>query len=160
MGNKKKKKKKKTGKKEILILIVLSALLSSAGLYSYFSEDLEETANVSGTFIKYEEKKRRVNKTRRTYYAVYLDDNKYTIPRIYSSALNKQKFLSEVSKGDRITLAINDSKAIYQITKADTNYIDSNKLKEEVESNDFIGLIMGCFFLAGMGYLVYIYTKL
>ncbi|MCD2258544.1 hypothetical protein [Psychroserpens luteolus] len=160
MGKKKKKKNKKTGQKETLILIALSALISLAGLYAYFSENLEETAKVSGVFVKYEEKKRKTNKTRKTYYAVYLDDQKYTIPRIYISALNKEKFLAEVTRGDHITLAINDSKSIYQITKADTNYIDPNKLKEEVESNDFVGLIVGCFFLVCMGYLVYVYTKL
>ncbi|WP_204344776.1 hypothetical protein [Psychroserpens algicola] len=160
MGKKKDKRTKKTSKKEILLLIVLSILLASAGLYTYFSEDTIETTNVSGVFEKYEEKKRRSNKSTKRYYYIYLDDIRYNIPRIYINALDKKPFLSEVTKGDQITLTIDDSKSIYQITKANTNYIDPYTLKEEVESNDFAGLILGCLFLAGAVYLTFVYAKL
>ncbi|WP_298901467.1 hypothetical protein [uncultured Psychroserpens sp.] len=156
----KKKKKKKPSKKEILILIVVCVLMVSGIFYGYFSEDNSEKSSVSGIFNAYQEKKRRSNKSTKTHYFVFLDGTKYNIPRIYISALNKKSFLNEVKPGDSLTLELDGGKSIYQITKAQTNYIDPIKLKEDIESNNFVGLILGCFFLGCIFYLIYVYTRL
>ena len=158
--NGKEKEKKKPGKKEILLLIVVCFLMVAGMFYGYFSEDSPEKSSVSGVFNAYQEQKRRVNKSTKTYYFVLLDGIKYNIPRIYIKALNKTSFLTEVKPGDSLSLELDGPKSIYQITKGEVDYIDPVILKEEKESNNFVGLILGCFFTGCLIYLIYFYTKL
>jgi len=156
---KKKKKKKKPSKKEIRILLVMSVLFSAAMFYSYFSEDTQETSAVRGVFDAYEETKRGVNKSRKTYRFVILNGIKYNIPMLYIKAFNKEDFLAEVKKGDSLTLTIKGNSSVYQITKGDTHYIDPHQLKEEVESNSFVGLILGSVFSVISVLLLYAYVN-
>lgn len=152
--------KKKTSKTSILVLLSMCVLLSAGMLYAYFAEDDQETTTVSGIFDDFKEEKRRVNKSRKTFYYLYLNGTKYNIPRIYKNALNKESFLTEVKKGDSLTLIIKGSKSIYQITKGNTKFMDINRVKEDIESNNFMGLILGCFFIGCVVYLVFVYLKL
>lgn len=62
--------------------------------------------------------------------------------------------------GDVLTLVIKDDNHIYQITKDQTDYIDSNKLQKEIEDNQTAGLIVGCFFIGCTLYLIRTYRRL
>lgn len=134
--------------------LLISAILSALLFYGCFSEDTQETTTVSGVFNKYEEKKRRVNKSTKTFYYVFLNGTTYSIPRIYSNALKKELFLTEVKQGDSLTLKLKGPKSIYQITKAQTDYIDTKKLEEKVTSNSYVGVMLGSLFLGCIVYLI------
>ena len=160
MGKKKKKKKKKdSSKKTIQALIAMCAFLTAIAFYSYLSED-SERSTIQGSFDSYEENNRRFDNNRLTNYYIYVDGEKYTIPRIYISAFKKDRFLTDVETGDLLTLTIQDGKSIYQVTKDNRDYIDISQLEEEVEGNRFAGLIVGLFFLVGLFYLINLYQKL
>lgn len=159
MGKKRKKSKLDT-KQSILFLIVLGVLLSCAAMYSFLSTDESDSQIVNGTFNLFEQKKRRVSRTTKTYYDIYIDGIQYTIPNIYKSALNKQKFIDEVQSGDILTLVIKNDNHIYQITEDQTDYIDTNKLQEELEENSTAGMIVGFFFIGCTLYLIRMYRRL
>ncbi len=159
MGKKRKKSKPDT-KQSILFLIVLGVVLSCAAMYSFLTTDDTDSQIVNGTFNLFEQKKHRVSRTTKTYYDIYVDGVQYKIPNIYRSALNKEQFINEVQSGDEITLVIRDDNHIYQITKDQTDYIDSEKLQEEIEDNQTAGLIVGCFFIGCTLYLIRMYRRL
>ena len=152
------KKTEKTSRKSIALLLLMSLLLTGLCFYSYFSE-VEESIQISGTFNDYQETSRRVNKSRKTYYYIYLDGHRYSIPRIYISAFKKEEFLRDIKQGDSLTLWVHGNTAIDQISRSQKNYIDRQLMQEHMEENNMTGLILGCFFLACSGYLAFSYVK-
>ena len=68
--------------------------------------------------------------------------------------------MTEVKKGDSLTLILKGNTSVYQITNGSTKFMDINRMEEEIESNNFMGLILGCFFIGCMVYLVFVYLKI